>query len=592
MSYRQICTDAGPMLEKANGHKPRRQVVEYFAKAQKETEAARGRIRASYDAAQDYQDNKNHWASADSFDADSANSKAVRAKLVPRSRYEIGNNGYSDGIAQTYATDLVGVGPQLRMQTGSEGFNRLVELNWFNWCKAIQFRRKLWTMAHAKHCDGEGIGVVRQNRNVANPVNIDWVLYETEQCQTPGLGTLQPGRIDGIDFDEFGNPSAYFFLQQHPGGQFSFENRLMNPERVPAEFVTHWFKLRRPGQHRGIPETASTLNLGAAARRWRESTLTHAEMIAKLTVLLKSLMNPADDDADPVTAMSTLELLAGTMTALPNTVEPVQLDAKQPSAQFEMFHKILVNEQARPKSMPYNKAACDSSSYNYASGRLDHQTYYAALDVEREDCNDSVLDVLFANWFDLAVVTFGWLGGNPAAITDGARAHIWDWPRHAVADVEPEANAINTKLHNGSTTLSRVYSEAGYDYDDEIIQQAKDFGVSEEQMRQINLIRHSDRGNAQFVAGAMGADKLKSTMDAYGVGVRAGAFTPQMADEEFFRKEAGLPPLTDDAKRSWEEHNGVRSPITLTPDQQSQPAGFGGGQSSDSGNGGGDGQGN
>jgi hypothetical protein len=37
-------------------------------------------------------------------------------------------------------------------------------------------------------------------------------------------------------------------------------------------------------------------------------------------------------------------------------------------------------------------AACDSISYNYASGRLDHQTYFIALDVERENANVLVVD--------------------------------------------------------------------------------------------------------------------------------------------------------------------------------------------------------
>jgi len=106
------------------------------------------RIHASYDAAREG-DLTNYWANADTFDADSANSKEVRQKLVSRSRYEIANNGYSDGIAQTKATHLIGCGPTLRMQTNSEGFNRMIEGQWHLWAKAIKFRRKLWTMAHA-----------------------------------------------------------------------------------------------------------------------------------------------------------------------------------------------------------------------------------------------------------------------------------------------------------------------------------------------------------------------------------------------------------------------------------------------------------
>jgi hypothetical protein len=33
--------------------------------------------------------------------------------------------------------------------------------------------------------------------------------------------------------------------------------------------------------------------------------------------------------------------------------------------------------------MPFNVAAGNSSGYNYASGRLDHQTYFKAIRVEQ-----------------------------------------------------------------------------------------------------------------------------------------------------------------------------------------------------------------
>lgn len=438
------------------------------------------KLRATYDAARTSTEMQNIWANADHFDADSAHSPTVRQALVSRSRYEIANNGYADGIASTYATDLVGVGPTLRMQTGSDGFNRMVELTWFLWTKATHFRRKLWCMAHAKHGDGEGFGVVRRNPNVKHPIPLDVVLYETEQCHTPYLSFGEVGYIDGIKFDSFGNPEWYDLLHQHPGGTSGI---IYDPvaERVPAEFMLHWFKMRRPGQHRGVPESSSTLNTGAAARRWREATLAAAETAADFSVILKTAFQP--DQVGSMVPMDTFEVQKRMMTAVPAGWDANQMRAEHPNAQYEAFHKTLINEQARPKSMPFNKAACDSSSYNYASGRLDHQTYYAALDVEREDGNDLVLDPLFSVWFDLAVVRFGWLGGNPEAIGPGAKLHLWDWPKHRVADVEAEANANQTKLKSGQAFPHSLFSDAGLDFEDELEKAATSFGVDVPKMR-------------------------------------------------------------------------------------------------------------
>ena len=82
-------------------------------------------IKARYDAASDSDEFSRYWANADSLDADSANSRAVRSKLVKRSRYEVNNNGFTDGMVQTHANYLIGIGPSLRMQTQSSGFNSL-----------------------------------------------------------------------------------------------------------------------------------------------------------------------------------------------------------------------------------------------------------------------------------------------------------------------------------------------------------------------------------------------------------------------------------------------------------------------------------
>ena len=67
------------------------------------------------------------------------------------------------------------------------------------------------------------------------------------------------------------------------------------------------------------------------------------------------------------------------------------------------------------------------------------------------------------------------------------------------------------------------------------------------------------------------AGDLKLRMDAYGVGVRAGAITPQTDDEEQFRQEAGLPPMSAEAKAAWADDEGVRHPITLR-DPNAAPA--------------------
>lgn len=55
---------------------------------------------------------------------------------------------------------------------------------------------------------------------------------------------------------------------------------------------------------------------------------------------------------------------------------------------------------------------------------------------------------------------------------------------------------------------------------------------------------------------------IKTVVDAYGVGVRAGAITSQAEDEEFFRRIINLSEMSPAVQEVWTEE-GVRRPITL-----------------------------
>lgn len=431
------------------------------------------RINATYDAARTSDELAAYWSNADAFDADSAHDRGTRETLVRRSRYETANNGFSDGIATTYATDLVGKGPQLRMQTGSQAFNQMVEREWFLWSQAVHLRQKLTTMAHAKHVDGEAFAVLRKNPNINHPVKLDVVLHETEQFQTPHLPFGERGRIDGIHFDQFGNVTGYDFLKEHPGSATNYTVD-QKPDFIPAQYVAHWFKIRRPGQHRGVPECSSTLNLGACFRRGRISTLLTWEKIAKWTLFLKTLFEPEQIQGCP--PFSSFDVSDGMVTNLPNSVEPFQLKAEHPGPTYKDAHRLWVNEQGRPKGMPLNKVLCSSEGSNYASAWLDHQTYDKYLDVDREDGNDQVMEKIFALWFEMAIRAFGWLGGDPEAVGAAARFHIWDWPHHQCLDIEADAKANNIKLRSGQLFLHRLFAEQGLDFEDEIEKAAELMG--------------------------------------------------------------------------------------------------------------------
>ncbi len=68
---------------------------------------------------------------------------------------------------------------------------------------------------------------------------------------------------------------------------------------------------------------------------------------------------------------------------------------------------------------------------------------------------------------------------------------------------------------------------------------------------------------------------VKQKMDAYGVGVRGGAITPQLEDENHFRNLLGIPNAGKEVAGAWSEDNGVRRPITLLAESAPSTGGFG-----------------
>ena len=91
-------------------------------------------------------------------------------------------------------------------------------------------------------------------------------------------------------------------------------------------------------------------------------------------------------------------------TVLPGGWRLGQVQAQQPTTTYAEFKREILNEIARCLSMPYNVAACNSSGYNYASGRLDHQTYYKSIRVDQAQMGVVVLDRVLRAWFDEAIL--------------------------------------------------------------------------------------------------------------------------------------------------------------------------------------------
>ena len=438
-------------------------------------------IQAKFDAAVTNADNVRHWANADGLSADAAASADVRQTLRNRARYEVANNSYAKGIVLTLANDCVGTGPRLQLLTEDAEVNRIVETAFADWAREIRLAEKLRTMRMAKATDGEAFALLTGNPVLRSPVKIDAQLVEADRITNPALRMVDDTAVDGIQFDRHGNPRQYLVLRKHPG-QTSFPSTVDAFDRVPLEGMIHWFRPDRAGQHRGVPEITPALPLFAQLRRYTLAVLGAAETAADFAAVLFTDA-PASGEAAAVEPMDIVELEKRMATVLPDGWKLGQIKAEQPGTTYGEFKRELLNEIARCLNMPFNVAAGNSSGYNYASGRLDHQTYFKSIRVEQANCNASVLDRIFAAWLSEAKLLrdFTFLRGIDLL------PHQWFWDGTEHVDPAKEANAQATRLGNNTTTLATEYARQGKDWETELRQRAKEkqlmkeLGLSEAQ---------------------------------------------------------------------------------------------------------------
>ena len=123
--------------------------------------------------------------------------------------------------------------------------------------------------------------------------------------------------------------------------------------------------------------------------------------------------------------------------------------------------------------MPFNVASGNSAGYNYASGRLDHQTYYKSIRVEQQHIAAVVLDRILTAWLDEAILVEGFLPASLRTL-DADFSHQWMFDGHEHVDPAKEANAQATRLANHTTTLATEYARQGRDWEAELRQRAKE----------------------------------------------------------------------------------------------------------------------
>lgn len=519
------------------------------------------------------------------FDADSA----TRWELVRKTRYFERNSGLLNRLTDLFEQFTVGAnGLQFIPSSSDEEWNTAAQVWWDGWCKLpdLTSRQNLGTImslaARRWFIDGEvfiiksyGEEIVddKTNRTIRRP-RIQ--LIEAHRVQTPAQFFGEEGVtiIDGIRIDKRGRPIGYFVRMGVADDSFSY---------IEADRMIHIFEPIRPGEYRGVPFASCVLNdlhdlddlqiLEMAAAKENAAVTRVLENASGEYPTAQGMMqrmvsvptqNSSGEEVEE-TRTQFMQRLFGKARgiALKLGEKLTEFRSERPSVAVQQFWDYITNKVCA--GVGISKLLVFPTSVQGTVARADYDVQAGFF--------RSRSAILVAGFTEVYLFAMDWAVKNDVTVSDPPE----DWrnvetcpPRAVNVDVGRNSAAMLAELDAGCTTYRDVYAQLGKNWRTEIRQRAREEAyinrIAEEEKVSAARIR---KAVAESIAaapsenGGANAEQIKQELDSYGVGVRAGAITPNDQDESHFRSKLGLPQVNENVTRAWSEDKGVRRPITL-----------------------------
>lgn len=343
---------------------------------------------------------------------------------------------------------------------------------------------------------------------------------------------------------------------------------------IPASEIDHYFIQDEPGQTRGVPWISAAMPNLKHLDGFMEAAVVNARAKALCMGFLESTGDDeADlDEGDDIGADNDTiwNMEAGVIRQTPPGRSFKGFDPGFPDAAMESFVKVVM--KAITSSLPgsYASVAGDIENASWSALRNDEMRAKSSWCVVQQLYISMPRKAIYERWLRNALLARQIRLGNQVTfgIQDFERLNmpLWIPPVYPSADELKRQNANKLRLEMGTASRQEIIAEEGKDMEDVDASRL----ASQESNNQISPSKSmSDAEETEQASTSEDTvTEIKTLFDAYGVGVRAGAITPSIEDENAFREQAGLPPVTEEARQAWEDDGGVRRPITLKGQDQ------------------------
>ena len=419
--------------------------------------------------------------------------KGSLRRLRDRSREMVRNNPYARQAKRTTQINVVGSGIKLQSQVlqlrGNKRDNRInqaIESKWREWSQADScdcagkntFHEFEWLAVGAMCESGEAIFRIVRRAFGDSMVPIALQMLESDLLDEDYSGSKVNAANEwrnGVEVDEWGRPVRYAILTRHPGDNFIGGHPSAGVKHIflSADDVIHLYMPDRPGQNRGVPWFHSVMADAHQLQGYEEAAVIRARAGASIMGFITN--NEGELIADDVENNQRIsEFEPGTFKYLSPGESVSVPDIDSPDQQFEMFVKNKVRRFASGFGCSYETLSRDFSDTNYSSSRLSLLEDREHWRVVQKYLIDNFHMRVYREWLNLAV-----LSGYCDFADYELRPERYDTPRwmpRGWSWVDPlkEVKAYREAEQAGYMTKSQVIAYSGGDYDDNIVELARE----------------------------------------------------------------------------------------------------------------------
>lgn len=306
---------------------------------------------------------------------------------------------------------------------------------------------------------GEAL-VRRRPRRAADGLRLPFQLQviEPDFLDTGKEGPTAGGGyiLQGIEFNAFGQRTAYWLFSDHPGSAVRAAGRRTESRPVPASEVIHLYRVDRPGQVRGVTWLAPVVLSLRDFHDYEDAQL----MRQKIAACFAAFIEDAEPPETPATEQS------GRDPAWQEGFEPGMIQylpggkkvtfATPPSVgDYGSTSRVTLQKVAVGMGISYEALTGDLAGVNFSSGRMGWLEFQRNIDDWRWNtivpCG---LDTI-ASWCLQAATIRG-------LATEGVTCS-WTAPRREMIDPSKEIAAKKDEVRAGLKSWSAAIRESGDD---------------------------------------------------------------------------------------------------------------------------------